>query len=137
MKKRHSGILLIILACIVSVYAGVTISLQVQSQGDNSNLSWQVTGMSLSDQQRFSIQRKTPQTDYQEIGSITASSTNNFYQYTDKAVYKTTDVMFVYRIRLVDVNNPNYVYGSSDEVHISLSISGVKKTWGSIKAMFR
>lgn len=137
MKKLHTVILLIILACVATVFASVAISLTVQSQGDNANLNWSVSGISLSDQQRFSIQRKTPQTDYQEIASVAASSGSSFYQYTDKAVYKTTDVMYVYRIRLVDVNNPNYVYGSSDEVHISLSISGVKKTWGSIKAMFR
>ena len=136
MKKVYTGILLII-AAVVTVYAGVTISLQVQSQGDNANLSWQVSGIPLTDSQRFSIQRKTPQTDYQEVASVNATSNNSFYQFTDKAVYKTTDVMYIYRIRLVDVNNPNYVYGSSDEIHISLSISGVKKTWGSIKAMFR
>jgi hypothetical protein len=137
MKKLHTVILLIILACVATVFASVAISLTVQSQGDNANLNWSVSGINLSDQQRFSIQRKTPQTDYQEIAAVTASSSSSFYQYTDKAVYKTADVMYVYRIRLVDVNNPNYVYGSSDEVHISLSISGVKKTWGSIKAMFR
>jgi hypothetical protein len=136
MKKLYTGILFII-AAVVAVYAGVAISLQVQSQGDNANLSWQVSGIPLTDSQRFSIQRKTPQTDYQEVASVNATSNNSFYQFTDKAVYKTTDVMYIYRIRLVDVNNPNYVYGSSDEIHISLSISGVKKTWGSIKAMFR
>ena len=136
MKKVYTGILFII-AAVVTVYAGVTISLQVQSQGDIANLTWQASGISLSDQQRFSIQRKTPQTDYLEIASVPASGSNNFYQYTDKTVYKTTDVMYIYIIRLVDVNNPNFVYGSSDEIRISPNISGVKKTWGSIKAMFR
>ena len=137
MKKLHTKILLIILGCIATVIAGVSIELTVYSQGDNANLVWNVSGMTLSSQERFSIQRKTPQTDYTEIASITASDNTFSYQYTDKAAFKTTDVVYTYRIRLVDVNNPNYVYGTSKETSTYLNISGVKKTWGSIKAMFR
>ena len=117
--------------------AGVTIELTVYSQGDNANLVWNVSGMTLSSQERFSIQRKTPQTDFTEIASITASNNTLSYQYTDKAAFKTTDVVYTYRIMLVDVNNPNYVYGTSSSTSTYLNISGVKKTWGSIKAMFR
>jgi len=137
MKKVHTKILLIILGCIATVMAGVTIELTVYSQGDNANLVWNVSGMTLSSQERFSIQRKTPQTDFTEIASITASNNTLSYQYTDKAAFKTTDVVYTYRIMLVDVNNPNYVYGTSSSTSTYLNISGVKKTWGSIKAMFR
>jgi hypothetical protein len=135
MKKLHTTFLLIILVCIATVFAGVTIELTVYSQGDNASLVWSVSGVTLSDQQRFSIQRKTPQTDYAEIASVTASNSIFSYQYTDKAAFKTSDVIYSYRIRLVD--GSGYVYGTSKETNTYLNISGVKKTWGSIKAMFR
>lgn len=135
MKKLHTVILLIIFTGIATVFASVVINLQVQSQGDNASLSWSVSGISLTGQQKFIVLRKTPQTDYLEIGEITASSNNYSYQYNDKAAYKTSDVIYTYKIRLVD--NSGYVYGSSSDQGIYLNISGVKKTWGSIKAMFR
>lgn len=138
MKKRYTVILLIIIVCIATIYASVTINLQVQAQGDNANLTWTVQGIPLSSQQEFIVLRGTPQTDYSEIGSPIIASSNTFsYQYTDKAAYKTSDVIYSYKIQLVDVNNPGYVYGSSTPQSIYLNISGVKKTWGSIKAMFR
>ena len=137
MKKRFTGILLILLVSFVTVYAIVTIQLQVQSQGDNASLTWTVSGISLTTQQRFSIQRKSINTSYQEIATVATSDNISTYQFTDKAAYKVSDVIYTYKVLLVDVNNSYYVYGSSKDESAYLSISGVKKTLGSIKAMFR
>jgi hypothetical protein len=137
MKKHFTVFLLIILACVVTIYASVTISLRVQSEGDNASLTWNVNGISLTQQQRFSVLRRTPQTSYQEIASIAISDNTSYYSYTDKAIYKTSDAIYYYKIQLINANNPNYIYGSSIDQSIYLNISGVKQTWGSIKAMFR
>jgi hypothetical protein len=139
MKKHSTVILLIILSCIATIYASVELSLAVKSNGDSASLSWSVSGVTLSDQQKFSIQRKTPQTDYQELTTIPAYSSTYSYSYTDKTAYKTSDVLYTYRIQLVDASanfSYNYVYGSVTGGAL-ISTSSVKKTWGSIKAMFR
>lgn len=139
MKKLQTTFLLIILVCIATAFAGVNILLNV-SGGDSAYLSWDVSvDGTLSQQQKFSVQRKTNETDYSEIAKVTASNGIMHYTYVDKTAYKTSDVMYYYRIQLVDANAEfpySYVYGSATgSAH--LSISGVKKTWGSIKAMFR
>ncbi len=71
---------------------------------------------------------------YSDIATLDPHPDNPFYSYTDKSVYKTNDYIFVYRLKIVD-NNGQLSY--SDQASVSLSISGVKRTWGSIKAMFR
>ena len=83
----------------------------------------------------FSIQRKTPQTSYVEIATIQPKGNNSFYSYIDQSIYKTKDVIFIYQLKIVDNNMQNSY--SRCEVSVSPNISGVKRTWGSIKAMFR
>jgi len=131
MKKGSTVIILIFLVFIAAVFATGSINLSI---GNNANLTWNVSqDISLSATQRFSIQRRTPQTTYSEVHSIIASSNVYSYQWTDP-IYKTADVYYIYQIQLIDVNS-NYVYVTSNPS--GLGISSVKQTWGSIKAMFR
>ncbi len=118
---------------IATVYAGAYISyFHVRSESDNIRLEWQ-TGDE-SNLQSFVIERKTPQSSYIEIETIQPKGSNSYYSYLDQNVYKSTDVIFNYRLKLVD-NDGKITY--SYETTVSHSISGVKRTWGSIKAMFR
>jgi len=43
-------------------------------------------------------------------------------------------MIFIYRLKIVDTNGQA---SYSNEVSVSHNVSGVKRTWGSIKAMFR
>lgn len=118
---------------IATVYAGAYISyFHARSESDDIRLEWQ-TGDE-SNLQKFVIERRTPQSSYIEVESIAPKGNNSYYTYLDQNTYKTNDAIFAYRLKIVDANGT--VTYSSD-ASVSLNISGVKRTWGSIKAMFR
>ena len=77
---------------------------------------------------------------YQIDGTIAATGSGSSYQFTDKELYKTTSSSyFIYRIR-ADGYDGNSSYSSqiTASYDFSSGLSGVaKRTWGSIKAMFR
>lgn len=130
MKK---SIIFIVLLVVATIYAGATLNyFHVRSEGDNVRLEWQT--LEETNLQSFVIERKTPQSGFIEVGSVTPKGNNSVYTFVDQNTYKTNDVVFIYRLKLVD-NNGQISY--SYETTVSHSISSVKRTWGSIKAMFR
>lgn len=82
----------------------------------------------------YQIERKTPQTSFVEIAKLQPEGDNSVYHYDDEAAYKTADVFFTYRLKIIDGSpNPSYI-----DANVSSGTSDVtKRTWGSIKAMFR
>jgi len=131
--KTKSSIILVVLLLIATVYGGAFIQyFQGKSESDNIKLEWQ-TGEE-NNLQKFVIERKTPQSSFAEIGIVTPKGSNSYYSFIDQNTYKTNDLIFIYRLKIVD-NNGQVTY--SNETTVSHSISGVKRTWGSIKAMFR
>lgn len=123
----------IFLIFISAVYAGAYIDyFQARSEGEDVRLEWK-TGEEIN-LQNFAIERKTPQSSFAEIAIVNPKGSNSFYSYLDKNAYKSTDLLFNYRLKIVDNNN---VVSYSSEVTVSHNVSGVKRTWGSIKAMFR
>jgi hypothetical protein len=132
MKTRLSlGISLIAFA--ISIFGGAYLDyFHASSDGDNVQLEWKTEEESnLKD---FVIERKTPESSYIDIATIDAQGSNSEYSYLDKTAYKTNDLIFVYRLKIVDNDNTT---SYSDEVSVTPNISGIKRTWGSIKAMFR
>jgi hypothetical protein len=126
--------IIISILIIATVYAGAYIEyFHARSESDDVRLEWQ-TGEE-KNLQNFIIERKTPQSSYTEIGSVAPKGDNSFYTFTDQNAYKTNDMIFVYRLKIVDHNS---VSTYSADVTVSHSVSSVyKRTWGSIKAMFR
>ncbi len=78
--------------------------------------------------------------EFSQIGTVSATGAGSVYRFTDSQIYKTSSSsIFVYRVR-ADGNDGSFIY--SDNIPVSYdfssSLSGVaKRTWGSIKAMFR
>jgi hypothetical protein len=69
--------------------------------------------------------------DYYEIDRVPARGNHSVYTYKDETAYKSSEVSYYYRL------------GYDNDMHFSQAIKvttnvGIgKKTWGSIKAMFR
>jgi hypothetical protein len=124
--------LILIFLSAVSAYSQVTY-FSAKTDGNNVKVEW--TSGDESNAAHYSIQRKTPQTSYIEITSVSAKGSNSYYSYEDQSLYKVNDVVFTYRIVTVNKDNSTVVY--QHEVSVSPNISGIKRTWGSIKAMFR
>lgn len=132
MKKNFSQILLVLLIT-TAVFAGTFLEyFHGRSEGDDIRLEWKTKEE--VNLQNFKIERKTPQSSFTEIETIQPKGSNSYYSYLDQTTYKTTDMIFVYRLKIVDTNGQA---SYSNEVTVSHNVSGVKRTWGSIKAMFR
>ena len=131
--KRGSIILFSILIVFTAVYAGAFLEyFQGRSEGEDIRLEWK-TGEEIN-LQDFKIERKTPNNAYVEIATIEPQGNNSYYTYIDESAYKTEELVFIYRLKIED-SDGNVSYSS--EVTVSHNVSGVKRTWGSIKAMFR
>ncbi|MCX6173481.1 MAG: hypothetical protein NTZ27_01855 [Ignavibacteriales bacterium] len=132
MKKTTYFILFIILSALIT-YAGVDLlKFSAHSQDGNVVVSWQT--ITESNLNYFVVERKTVNGSFMEIGNVSPRSDKN-YEYVDQSAFKTSDQLYVYRLKIVD-NDGSVSYSQVVSVTHS-NISSVKRTWGSIKALFR
>ncbi len=132
MKMKISYILVLLLVA-TAVLAGTFLEyFQGRSEGEDIRLEWKTREE--VNLQHFKVERKTPQSSFVDITTIEPKGSNSYYTYLDQSAYKTDNMLFVYRLKIVDTNGQ---VAYSNEVSVSHSVSGVKRTWGSIKAMFR
>ncbi|OGU36465.1 MAG: hypothetical protein A2315_11530 [Ignavibacteria bacterium RIFOXYB2_FULL_35_12] len=103
-----------------------------RTDGENVKLEWK-TGEEIN-LKHFVIERKTQNSSYVDLTIIAPKGSNSFYSYIDEAIYKSTDYVFTYRLRIVDNDQKVSYFG---EVNVYPRVSEIKRTWGSIKAMFR
>jgi len=105
-----------------------------RSDGDNIVLEWKTR--SESSLLRYEIQRKAGQSgEFVSLATVTPKGSNSLYSYIDRSAYKDSESIYVYRLRIVESASGPSSY--SNEITVSHSVSSVKRTWGSIKAMFR
>jgi len=125
--------LFLIFALISTAFAGAILSnFTVRGYDGDVIVEWWT--LQETDVAKFVVERRSPESVFIELKSLVPKGDNSYYSYRDKGAYKSSDLRFYYRLKIVDTNNQvTYSYEKS----ISLSISGVKRTWGSIKAMFR
>jgi len=105
-----------------------------RSDGDNIVLEWKTR--SESNLQRYEIQRKAGQDgDFVTLSAVSPKGSNSLYTFIDRSAYKASQSVYVYRLKIVESSGSPASY--SNEITVSHSVSSVKRTWGSIKAMFR
>ena len=103
------------------------------NDGENIRVEWKSSDE--SNVKEFAVERKTLNGEFIALETIKAKGSNSYYSYIDRNAYKVTDVFFIYRVAIYSFNRTEPSY--TKEVSVSHNISGVKRTWGSIKAMFR
>jgi hypothetical protein len=85
----------------------------------------------------FVIERSANSPDnFVSIKNINASGNNSYYSYQDNGVGYSTKNSSIYYYRLKCVQ-PSGTYSYSQIISVTHSVSGIKSTWGSIKAIFR
>ena len=132
MKMKLSYFLLVFLVA-TTVFAGTFLEyFQGRSDGEDIRIEWKTQDE--VNLQHFKIERKTPQSSFVDITTIQPKGSNSYYTFLDQSAYKSNNLLFIYRLKIVDANGQ---VSYSNEVSVSHSVSGVKRTWGSIKAMFR
>jgi len=81
------------------------------------------------------LRRAGTEGDFQQIGVISQLKGNNSsYEYVDESVFKASAGIYQYRIRIMNGQTPA---PETDIVTVSHVSSTARRTWGSIKAMFR
>ena len=131
MKKI--ALYIILLFAVSTAFAGAYFEFfNAKSESGNIKLEWKTSDE--SNVKQFVIERRTAQGGFVYLQTITPKGSNSYYTFVDEAAYKTQDIVFSYRIKIVDGDG---TASYSSERYVSNSVSGVKRTWGSIKAMFR
>ncbi len=132
MKKALLRIFSILLFVVALNAAAFIDYFQGHSEGDDIILEWKTAEEVNLD--KFVIERKTPQSSYIEIANVEPKGSNSTYKFRDESAYKTEDLVFTYQLKIVDNDGK---ISKSSEITVSHNVSDVKRTWGSIKAMFR
>ena len=88
--------------------------------------------------EKFVIQRSLDNVNWSTIGEVKSetgdSNTKRYYRFEDNNLFKNSISTFYYKLIIVDKSGQSKPY----DVIVSLSgSSGIRHTWGSIKAMFR
>lgn len=108
-------------------------TLQARSDDNNVTIQWGTTEeVSLRE---FVIEREAGSgAGFVAIGSVAPKGSNSFYEFVDQTAFKAITTVYQYRIKIVsDDGSATY----SKTVSVSHNVSSVKRTWGSLKAMFR
>jgi len=136
MKTKSIKLLLplLLISQISILFAGAFITyFHGRSTGDSIVLEWQ-TGQE-TNLKAFVVERKTPISNFTEIGNLNCKGSNSTYTYTDNNAYKSNEAAYIYRLKLIDKDGDS---SYSNEVTVTHGgVSSVKRTWGSIKALFR
>jgi hypothetical protein len=108
-------------------------SLQASSDGVNITLRW-VT-VDETNVARFDIERRSESDgSYITIASVDPKGPT-LYEFVDYSVFRKSQTVYHYRIKIVFSDGSAPVY--TMDIPVSHTVSGVRRTWGSIKAMFR
>jgi hypothetical protein len=135
--KLNIKILFLILFCSGLLYAAVT--LQYFVARDNANgvfVEWKTNDEGGT--VKFEIERSANTPDnFIFLDSKSATGNNSYYSYQDNSVDFSngrTSSIYYYRLKCVE-GNGNYTY--TNHITVSHTVSGIRSTWGSIKAIFR
>ena len=130
------NILIIIGVFTVIAYASVTLQYFTgKTNADGILLEWKT--IDESGTSYFDIERSANTPDnFVSIKQISATGNNSYYTYQDNGVNlnQRTSSKYYYRLKCV-TSSSSYSYTYT--ISVTHSISGIKSTWGSIKAIFR
>ena len=132
---RLISLLFVVLIAIGTVYA-IVIKDRPTAQSNGSDIIVRWTTVDESGVQRFDVLRRASWTgDFLVIGFVDQlKGDNSAYEFVDKSAFKTSSGVYQYKIRIINGQSPA---PESDIVTVSHVSSAAKRTWGSIKAMFR
>lgn len=119
------------------LFASLTLQyFTAKTSGDGILVEWKTSDEGGTT--KFEIERSASSPDnFIFIKSISAYGNNSYYSYQDDAVdFKNGKGSSIYFYRL-KCYQPNGSYTYSNSISVVHAISGIKTTWGSIKAIFR
>lgn len=109
-------------------------SLSAISNGTNITVRW------LSEDEagvlRYEIERKSGVNgQFILVAPVTLRGNNSAYEFIDDSAFRVVESIYQYQLKVIFGNgSPPVYYGPITVIH---DVSSVRRTWGSIKAMFR
>ena len=105
-----------------------------QSNGSDITIRWNTSDE--SGVVRFDVLRRPGTSgEFTTVGSVEQLKGNNSsYEFVDRSAFKTTGGLYQYKIRIINGQMPA---PETEIVPVAHLTNTFKKTWGSIKAMFR
>lgn len=131
MMKIKFNILLITIISSVIFAGAQLIYFNATSKDGNVILEWKTS--TETNLNYFVIERATASGGFIPIARIEPRA-DRTYEFIDQTAFKSADAIYTYRLKIVD-NDGTVTY--SAPVSVAHSVSSVKRTWGSIKALFR
>ena len=134
---KISRVMLIVLWGVLPLFAGAVVNdFRAETGLNQVEVKWTVTAE--SNLKGYRILRSTDDVDFKKIAFVEAEgvqSGERTYKYVDRSVFKSSDRVYYYKIQFVNLDET--VTNYSQTVKVSPQISSSRRTWGSIKAMFR
>ena len=132
--RRISCLAIIILSFSLLAYGGFIFSEYSATPANNKvTISW-VTKSEV-DVRKFVIMSSMDDKLFREAGSMMARGSGGNYTFVDENVMFKDTQTFFYKIRAV--KSDNSVVEETESLIVNPNISGIFRTWGAIKAMFR
>ena len=139
LKRIIVSLLFFLLLIFANILISGTIVIDFHARRANNTVEIEWATVEEANLDKFILYRSTNRENWNklnpEIKSKSGnSSTGQTYKYIDKTIFKASLSNFYYRLEIIDKNGQSTDHG----VIISISgSSGIKHTWGSIKAIFR
>lgn len=140
--KRSLIILAVVLSSLTASAVQVTLQyFQAKSNGNSIVVEWKSTVE--ADVVSYEIERAGADNVFRYVGSVGAKGSNQSYAFTDDEAFGKRDgngdgsvarSYFTYRLKIVNTDKSTSFTNSVGVVH---NVSGIKRTWGMIKEMFR
>lgn len=132
---RISKILFLINVFPILLFSEIILSGSLSGRSDGANIIISWKSENETDLKQYVIERKLYNaSSFVDLVVMNPKGSNTSYQYVDESAFKTTASIYSYRIR-VELRNGTNFYTQS--FNVSHHVSSVKRTWGSLKAMFR
>lgn len=133
MNRLFTSILLIFGFLVGTAVANVVFSrFDARTEGNDIVVTWQASVE--TDVKEYVLERKTLfDAQFVEMARFQPRGTSHVYTYRDERVFKVQSEQVSYRLRVIDVDNSFVV---TDAISIDYTPTAVRRTWGSIKAMF-
>ncbi|MBD3224432.1 MAG: hypothetical protein GF313_06870 [Caldithrix sp.] len=130
--KKSIIVITVFLFFSVAVASTVFTEVSAEPGTDRVTIAW--TTKSETNIKHFSVHRSNDDKNYIQLDKINPQGPGTRYNYIDENVmFEDTSVLF-YKVKAIDING-QVLDESSMLVHPN--ISGMFRTWGAIKAMFR
>lgn len=81
----------------------------------------------------YIVQRSMDSQNYQDKKKLSTAGVNKEYNYIDDSLFKADFRIYYYRLKVVKTDGSSFL---SSPVKIIPKISGIRQTWGTIKAIF-